>query len=230
MLRAYIRKANQGEIDFFENTLYPLQDELLRLIQTDKFYLSGGTCLSRFYFDHRYSEDLDFFYNGYQYPKEDFHIVFREIVNRISKSFETEINIDGEYFKRGFVYNQDVILKIEFIYENYKVIGQRELRNGVYIDSKENIATNKITAIYDRKTAKDFVDLYYLMQEIQFEQVIEWAKYKIVPLDYEGVLLAFSDYDLEGKVIMKRDLPFHEFEHFVYKLIKQMIDHAKKSS
>jgi len=43
--------------------LYRFQDELL--ILTEKagpfFYLGGGTCLSRFYFNHRYSDDLDFF-------------------------------------------------------------------------------------------------------------------------------------------------------------------------
>ncbi|HHB77185.1 MAG TPA: hypothetical protein ENK84_11710 [Desulfobulbus sp.] len=45
--------------------LYLLQDEILRIIfQKDtEFYLTGGTCLNRFYFEKRYSNDLDLFTN-----------------------------------------------------------------------------------------------------------------------------------------------------------------------
>ena len=52
-----IRQATKDEIGFYEKALYPLQDEILKLIKSDKFYLSGGNCLSRFYFDHRFSEE-----------------------------------------------------------------------------------------------------------------------------------------------------------------------------
>jgi hypothetical protein len=51
---------------FYEESLYPLQDGVLRLIQqsgTD-FFLTGGTALSRAYYKHRYSDDLDFFVNN----------------------------------------------------------------------------------------------------------------------------------------------------------------------
>ena len=229
MLQNNIRLASKEEIEFYETLLYPLQDKVFELVQSDQFYLSGGTCLSRFYYDHRYSEDLDFFFDGYLHPKEEFEIVFREIINRIANGFKTEVTISGEYFKRGFVYRDDVVLKLEFIYESYKNVGQRQKRQGIFIDSKENIATNKLTAIYDRKTAKDFVDLYYLLQDIQLEQVAAWSEHKIVPLDYEGVLLAFADRNLEGSVLLKRDIAIPELNRFIGNLIQQMIDHAKKS-
>ncbi|PIW07184.1 hypothetical protein COW38_03270, partial [Candidatus Collierbacteria bacterium CG17_big_fil_post_rev_8_21_14_2_50_45_7] len=47
------------------DTLYPLQDKILATVSTleTKFYLTGGTALSRGYFDHRFSDDLDFFVN-----------------------------------------------------------------------------------------------------------------------------------------------------------------------
>ncbi len=43
--------------------LYRLQDEVLAELVTlgTGFYLGGGTALSRFYLQHRYSDDLDFF-------------------------------------------------------------------------------------------------------------------------------------------------------------------------
>lgn len=223
-----ILEATESEISSYEDMLYPFQDEIFKLIQTNRFYLSGGTCLSRFYYHHRYSEDLDFFFDGFLYPKEEFEIVFREIINRISENFKTEITVSDEYFKRGFIYKKDSTLRIEFIYENYKNIGDRQNMGGVWIDSKENIATNKLTAVYDRKTAKDFIDLYYLLQEIDFEQVAKWAQYKVVPLDYEGVLITFASHKLEGTALMKQNISLKDFNSFVVNLIQRMVDYAKK--
>jgi len=43
--------------------LYPLQNGVLNLVKKLKtpFFLTGGTAHSRFYFNHRFSDDLDFF-------------------------------------------------------------------------------------------------------------------------------------------------------------------------
>lgn len=42
---------------YYTNELYPLQDNVLKVIDTinTPFYLTGGTALSRCYFQHRYS-------------------------------------------------------------------------------------------------------------------------------------------------------------------------------
>ncbi len=229
MFDNHILKATESEISFYEDKLYPLQDEIFKLVQTERFYLSGGTCLSRFYYQHRYSEDLDFFFDGFLYPKEEFVIVFREIINRISEEFQIEITLDGEYFKRGFIYQEEAVLKLKFKYDNYKNIGERLQSHDIWIDSKENIVTNKLTAIYDRKTIKDFVDLYYLLQEYPFEQVAEWALYKIIPMDYEGVFLSIGNRELEGSALMKKDISPIDFSEFVINLGRKMLDYAKKS-
>jgi|GEM_PF-2304594 len=54
-------------ITWYQNKLYPLQDTVCASIAEAKgsleLYLTGGTCLSRCYLDHRYSDDLDFFYH-----------------------------------------------------------------------------------------------------------------------------------------------------------------------
>ena len=48
---------------YYEEKLYPLQDGVLNTLhQSDSdFFLTGGTALSRAYYNHRYSDDLDFF-------------------------------------------------------------------------------------------------------------------------------------------------------------------------
>ena len=50
---------------YYEENLYPLQNGVLRAVENCKtrFYLTGGTALSRAYYRHRYSDDLDFFVN-----------------------------------------------------------------------------------------------------------------------------------------------------------------------
>ncbi|MFA5806633.1 MAG: nucleotidyl transferase AbiEii/AbiGii toxin family protein [Melioribacteraceae bacterium] len=73
-MRLVIKKLNAEEIEFYENRLYPLQDAVLGLLDQERFYLTGGTCLSRFYFNHRYSEDLDFFCDGTLYSAGQFEI------------------------------------------------------------------------------------------------------------------------------------------------------------
>ncbi|NIA30815.1 MAG: hypothetical protein GWP06_12995, partial [Actinobacteria bacterium] len=113
------------------------------------------------------------------------------------------------------------------IFENYKNIGQRININGIQIDSKENIATNKLTAIYDRKTIKDFFDLYFLLQDVDFDSVVKWAKYKVVPLDYEGTLIALAASRLEGTVLACRAIHKTEIDGFIEQLVQRLINHAK---
>ncbi|MCA0389565.1 MAG: hypothetical protein LCH52_13835 [Bacteroidetes bacterium] len=45
---------------FYTENLYPLQDGVLKIVRDLRipFYLTGGTALSRFLFNHRYSDDI----------------------------------------------------------------------------------------------------------------------------------------------------------------------------
>ena len=73
-------------------------------------------------------------------------------------------------------------------------------------------------------------DLYFFLQELDFEQVAKWSEYKIVPLDYEGAVMAFTGQELEGSVLIKKDISLNNFENFVERFIKQMLEYAKKVS
>ena len=52
--------------EFYEENLYRLQDGVLNIVKNcgTPLYLTGGTALSRAYYRHRYSDDLDFFVNN----------------------------------------------------------------------------------------------------------------------------------------------------------------------
>jgi len=225
----HLRLATATERSFYEETLYPLQDKALSLLQTDRFYLSGGTALSRWHYDHRYSDDLDFFFRGDAFQKEEFSVVYREIIARLAANFRVEAVIDGEYFKRIFILYSDTSLKIEFIYENYPHCGGYLKSNDCLIDSSENIAVNKITAVQDRKTAKDFVDLYFLLKDFGLDLLLLDAAKKIVPLDYEGTVMAFADSIPEGVALLKLPVTADELNQFSRSLIKRLIVNARNT-
>jgi len=52
--------------EYYTDKLYLLQNEILTIVQSKRkgFYLTGGTALSRFYLEHRFSDHLDFFINN----------------------------------------------------------------------------------------------------------------------------------------------------------------------
>ncbi|HAO21443.1 MAG TPA: hypothetical protein DCQ37_13820 [Desulfobacteraceae bacterium] len=62
-----------------------------------------------------------------------------------------------------------------------------------------------------------------------FEDVAAWAEYKIVPLDYEGLLSMFSGEQSEGQVLMKRALTKEELNSFIKGLTRKLFNHAKRS-
>ncbi|MEI6208995.1 MAG: nucleotidyl transferase AbiEii/AbiGii toxin family protein [Desulfuromonadales bacterium] len=227
--QSHLRQATTAECSFYEEKLYPLQNQVLSLLQTDRFYLSGGTALSRWHYDHRYSDDLDFFFRGDAFPKEEFPVYYREVIARLAARFQVQAVIDGEYFKRIFISQNDTSLKIEFIYENYSHCGDYLKSRDCLIDSSENIAVNKITAVQDRKTAKDFVDLYFLLNDFELDLLLQDAAKKIVPLDYEGTVMAFADSFPEGVALLKRPVTADELNQFSRTLIKRLMENARTS-
>jgi predicted nucleotidyltransferase component of viral defense system len=95
-----LKLATSEKTEFYEKILYPVQDKIFSLIQSEKFYLTGGTCLSRFYYNHRYSDDLDFFFMGQEDGLDIFEIECNKIFKKIEKDFRIEVSINNKSFKR----------------------------------------------------------------------------------------------------------------------------------
>ena len=147
--------------EYYTNILYPLQDKVIPVFKDSPFYLTGGTALSRGYYNHRYSDDLDYFVND----RSDFRRITERQIDKIRTLFkDLEIDKQDTDFCRLFVAENQ--LKIEIVNDvpshigklvNHAVLGM--------IDSRENILANKITALIDRAVPKDVVDLYYLLRD-----------------------------------------------------------------
>jgi hypothetical protein len=146
--------------------LYAVQDQVLECLRRIEhgFYLTGGTALSRGYFNHRYSEDLDFFVNDRVefelWRDRCLHVLQQECASRAGWS--VEILLRESRFGRA-VLRGTVALKLEFVNDvpfrvgepvDHRVLGK--------LDTKENILANKITALMDRGDPKDAVDIFWL--------------------------------------------------------------------
>ncbi len=145
--------------------LYVLQDWVLARLRNveHRFYLSGGTALSRGYYDHRYSEDLDFFVNDIS----DFEVWRDRCFDALRKDGEKEnwrleIVLREKRFGRAFLHGPTP-LKLEFINDvpfrvgepwNHPALGR--------LDTKENILAKKISALIDRDEPKDLADIFWL--------------------------------------------------------------------
>ncbi len=78
--------------------LYKIQDEIFKIVFTleNDFYLTGGTCLSRFYWEKRYSDDLCFFTNN----SNLFAINVRKILNNLKAKFVVKLEVESKDFFR----------------------------------------------------------------------------------------------------------------------------------
>lgn len=233
-MSSLIRKATEDERKYYHQRLYPLQDQIFERLADfwkEGFYLTGGAALSRFYYEHRFSDDLDFFFDGKTYDNSRFKVLGAELIDLISAEHDVEVSLEAEYFKRLFI-RGEVDMKIEMVFDPYKRAGNLQDSYGICIDSKENIAANKFSAVSGRKMTKDFFDLFFLLREIGFNDAVGYAEYKHVPLDYEGIMLAVGDLlsspaALEGQILTEIEVDETEFKAFVRDLIEKLIIHAQ---
>ena len=148
--------------------LYALQDEVLDAIFSaeSEFYLTGGTCLSRFYQAKRYSDDLDFFAND----SPRFAFALRNIRSALRNTHTISIEVETKNFLR---LTADSTLQIDFVndgpfrYKEPIVTGKNYL-----IDTIENILANKLTAVIGRDNPKDIFDIVLIYTYYRFS----WSK------------------------------------------------------
>ncbi len=143
----------------------------------DHFYLSGGTALAGFYLHHRYSEDLDFF-SETEIDIAALTIVLKKAQRELgctSIDFQQSYNRNLFFLRRG-----TEALKIEFTYFPFTRIEKGIEMYGVHIDSLLDIAVNKLFTIYQRTTARDYIDLYFICKEQGFSiaKLLSHAKAK----------------------------------------------------
>jgi predicted nucleotidyltransferase component of viral defense system len=212
---SHYRQATAAEIEFYTQKLYPLQNQIFEqaAIYSDKLYLTGGTALARFYFQHRLSEDLDFFTTT-----DDLQVIANDLRLRLlERGFTVETEKLEVYFARLYVQQADLTLKIEFAKEFNLVDPLLATQQGIYINSLEDLGANKISAFEDRAAIKDIIDLFYITQRIALPRLFELADRKRIPVEYEH-LLAINLHGITGQALMTHYLPIDSLCQFLDQL------------
>ncbi len=166
-----------GQIDY--SALYQLQDRVLRAVFAHdvSLYLTGGTCLNRYYLQRRHSDDLDLFTNDAELFRDD----TREVLPALkADELGYRIVVDTRDFVRLIV---EDTLQVDLVNDRLPRVGRPIVRpDSIRIDTLPNIAANKIGAILGRDEPKDVFDLYLIARcaPISWRTVIEDARRKAV--------------------------------------------------
>lgn len=147
--------------------LYKLQNrvfEVLRL-QLERFYLTGGTALGRFYLNHRYSDDLDFFIDR----TPDFHQILNDLYTtlRVRFNLNEDLTMQTDTYVRLWI-NEPLPLKIDFVNEVPERWGRFNLYKGINVDNPANILANKLGAVVSRDEPKDVFDIMVISENYSF--------------------------------------------------------------
>lgn len=192
-----------------ENILTCRQIDFLDVAKSEPFIakhfvLTGGTALAAYHLGHRYSEDLDFF------SEREFEILPLDI-----------------FFKKA-----KQKLKTEFTYFPFPKIETGPTEGDMFVESKIDIAVNKLFTIYQRVAARDYIDLYLLCKREKYEiaELLKKAREKfewhIDPLQLGTQFLKAEA--AEDFPRMTVDLPSEEWRDFFREEAKKLKDAVLK--
>ena len=208
---------------------YALQDRFLDLFFSGRFaadfYLTGGTALARFYFQHRESVDLDLFSQNQQL---DFSAVNLEIerIGRELKLITIKQVTTNTFLQFIFEDAEKNMLKVDLVKDIPVHFGEFKLEGKVRLDSLENIGSNKITAIFGRTDHKDFIDLYYILNETDFtfEYLVSLAKQKDLGLTDFYLANSINQIDQASQMpILLKPLDIKIYNEFYKKLSNDIL-------
>jgi predicted nucleotidyltransferase component of viral defense system len=178
--------------------LTPFQKQLLSVIGCSdlapSFYLTGGTALACYHLQHRYSEDLDFFAEAREAMTG---------VTAIVADLATELDAAVEFTRTFPTFVETFLtgssgerIKIDFAFDTpFRLLPTEfDATYGIRVDNATDIAANKLAALFGRSEAKDFVDVYFICQEMMpFDELYRQAAQKHVGITHYWLAMAMRN-------------------------------------
>ncbi len=153
------------------------KQNLVLLSQTNfikNFYLAGGTGLA-LHLGHRKSLDFDFFTKNSFKPEI--------IIKKISKMGEFSLTSKDTGTLHGLFNN----IRVTFLYYPYPVLFSTKEFVNVKVAGIFDIGCMKLDTISRRGSKKDFIDLYFICQEIKFDKLLDIFVKKYRDIDFNMV-------------------------------------------
>jgi Nucleotidyl transferase AbiEii toxin, Type IV TA system len=154
--------------------------ELQDLPTVSKFALGGGTNLAM-QFNHRVSDDIDFFCSEI-IGKKGFKDIENEVKNYYgikAKNFDNPCDINDQYyFLRFYLDLEDgTTIKVELL-QNMKNLYNIEVNQRMNLLSKSDIGLFKLISASNRSTKKDIYDLDFITDSVSLIDLYEDFKLK----------------------------------------------------
>jgi hypothetical protein len=173
--------------------------------------LVGGTALA-LQFGHRISVDIDLF--GYQ-EEDDVGLVaiLSELgsVERVGSSASIHV-----FFVDG--------IKVDFVNYPYPWLDGEVLSERIRMASVRDIAAMKVAAITNRGSRKDFIDLYFLLQEYRLDDICSFYREKFSDGNEWLALRSmtfFEDADREPMPAMLRAISWSEVKSCIVNAVRE---------
>ena len=169
---------------------------LFKHFADEGFYLAGGTGLA-LQIGHRDSIDFDFFKNG------DYDTV--ALIKKLESVFKNHKLSITQQDKNTVSCSIDNTIRLSFFSYNYALLKPLVGTDYIEIASIEDIACMKLSAIMSRAVEKDYVDLYFILQKISLDDLLDYCRKKYRSLD---------------EIMILKSLPFFEDvqkEHILFK-------------
>jgi predicted nucleotidyltransferase component of viral defense system len=196
-----------------------LPEKQLRLLETlssqlfiTDFYLAGGTCLA-LQIGHRRSIDFDFFI------PDDFET--STIINRLAQIGSYQRDNEEKNTINGSLNG----VRISFFGYRYDIIDDFKTFNKIRLAGLKDIAAMKLEAIAGRGSKKDFIDLYFLLQQYTLEEIFSFhaLKYGIgLSNQYHHLksLVYFADAETEAMPVMITPLDWNYVKNQIISFTK----------
>ncbi len=216
---------NQKRLDFrnmFYNILDEKRKDILPLFRKlkNKFYLAGGTALA-LQLGHRDSVDFDFF------SEDEFDT--RELFEKLKILFQDFEIKKVQDEKNTLTIIVDKNVKLSFFTYEYTLLNSLLDEKYIRLASLEDIACMKLSAIVSRSTEKDYVDLYFILQNYKLKDLLNLSKKKFPTLDTNLIIKSLTYFDdiIEEEIIFKNNnnISLVEIETFLEKVVR---DYLKK--
>lgn len=150
-------------------TVVPELMELLKKIMSENtfsdFNLVGGTALA-LQKGHRNSIDIDLFGNAEIKPE-----LFIEKLTELGQVKVTQST-------KNILITKINDIKVDFVSYNYPLLSEKVFIDNIRMLSTKDIAAMKLNAIAGRGSKKDFIDLYFLLNEFSIKEMLSFYEKK----------------------------------------------------
>jgi hypothetical protein len=190
----------------------------------EDFFLTGGSALGIFYFNHRLSYDLDLFTIkdiDWKYVDNLFISTCNEIgakYNSITKA---------PFFRRYELFRNEEREIIDLVVDKVPQIQNRKNKFGlIYVDTLLEIGVNKICTLLSRTELKDVIDLYFLVKNgFDIKENIINAKKKDEGIEPAMISYLLSQFDVSQLPdYMIESISIKELEDFLMYLKRLMAE------